>query len=225
MAYIWENDTPDCTYRVSQNGISPYMEVWEGETGIIPVNIFYRLFDLLLPKDVADTAEKVDSLLQQYETDGRYQELADIWMHFIARLDRTKGIGLQEMLSAIKRQEIEKGWYGAQVREQFSRLSSTDASILLRYLAKYDLVRQRETMFDAVLFTLFPEVRFYYEHSTGILHIYLGAEKDAYHTNLYGLCQILFQDMGIHTEVMWKGEHFGIIGVEETMSVGQTALI
>lgn len=238
MAYIWTNYSPERRYALSGRHISPYMEVWDSGMDPIPVNIFYRLHSLLLPegsfRDKAAREYEVSELLLNYMGEGadqRYPEIANVVIHYIAQLDRLRGLRLEEVVDALLEEDIRGGVYGDWARDTFQDVFQADGldqeyrRAFLRCLTKYTLGIQRENVFDTALYALFSDTRLYFEKSTETLHIYLGDEHTPKAEKRYRLCEFFFQDLLLCTSVMWKGGHFGVIGWDESMVLDRTALI
>lgn len=224
MSYIWNNYSWENKFKVSFYEISPYLEVFSRTDNFVYVNIFYRIYELLMPKAVLYNEELINKQLERYTDNERFSDIANLLMHFIAQTDQLKGIRLQEIMERISRKEIGQGRYGDDTKERFNSLQERDKDIILRYLAKYNLGSQRETVFDGVLNALFSKVRLYYEHSTEIIYVYIEEDNHEYNIKLYKLCEYFFKDFGIKTEVMWKQEHFGVIGIEDSMIIDEITL-
>lgn len=224
MSYIWNDYSWENQFRVSQDRVSPYMEVWDREGPLVFVNIFYRIYEFLMPRELFDCAEDVNRQMELYIRDERYKDMANLIMHYLARMDGLKGLRLSDIMERICEREMEAGRYGEKARAEFAGLDQREREIILRYLAKYNLDVQRETVFDGVLRALFHELRLYYENSTDTVYVYIGDEKSQYHSRVFELCRYLFMDVGIKAEVMWKGEHFGVLGVDDSMIIGKTAI-
>lgn len=225
MAYIWSDYDPKIKYRIDFGRISPYLEVWEREGNTVYVNVFYRLCEFLFPQEVAGDRKRFAELMERYEEDPRWQEIANLLMHWIAQADRQKGLSLQELVMWRVQEDILAGRYGDWLKEQFFGITEGQKDILLWYLAEYSQKRQRVVVYGSVLHRIFHTVRLYYEKSTGIVHLYIGQEQNEENAKLLAIIDYLFRDREIKVQVMWRGEHFGVIGVDETMRIGITALI
>lgn len=225
MAYIWNNYSKDKEYKVATSGISPYMEVWNPDDKIVLVNIFYRLCEILLPFSGKDAENKINRLLGLYEEEGRYIDFVNIILHYIAQMDLIKGITVQDLLSFEIYGEIINGYYGQHIKECFGKVRHKDRVVITRYIAKYDTGKQKEIQFDALLKAVFGRVVLYYDKPLDILYIYIDAEKNGYNQNLYNLSEYFLKDIDVKTEVLWKGGHFGIIGIDNTMEIDKLSLI
>lgn len=226
MAYVWKNYSTQKKFKITSTSISPYIEVWDAEQDIIFVNIYLRLYDILVPfEDNQSAEEKVNTLLELYEEDKRYQDIVNILIHSIAQQDLCKGLTFQDVVAHILYKRIYNEWYGKEIRDKFNSLKEDHKRIIVRYLAKYEISHEREIQLDAVTKAIFKEINIYFEKSTGILHFYINEEKNSYNTKLFELICYFFKDIDVKVEVLWKYEHFGIIDVDETMCIGEIALI
>lgn len=238
MAYIWTDYSPAKTYRISTTGVSPYLEVWDARGDEVPVNLFYRLFPLLLPMEAFPDEASLRRQLRLYSGEtaedgerGRYPDIANLLLHWLAQLDRLRGMRLEEAVDGLLEEEILCGAYGGEAADTF-RAAFGDGEpdgrsrrAFLRCLTESLLGAQRETAFDVALYALFPDTRLYYERSTDTVHIYLGEARSEKADARYRLCDFFFRDLLLRVQVMWKGEHFGVVGWDCTMAADQTALI
>lgn len=225
MAYIWQNYSDNKKYRIATESISPYVEVWENSGDTVLVNVFYRLYDCLFPEQYGSEIELFNDLFEKYLNTPKYSELANILMHFLARLDLQHGWDCFDILSCIEKERIDNGVYGCQIKDIFNRIrDNSSKNKLLRYLAKYDFEEQRETVWDAAMYAIFKNVEFYYEKSTSIVHICLSVEKNEQNELLYYICELLFKDLYLKVCVHWN-EKIAIIGNDDFMKIGSISYI
>lgn len=90
MSYIWNDYSWKNNFKVSLYGISPYLEVFDKIETTVYVNIFFRIYDLLMPKTVLCDEQSVNRQLELYTSNGRYSDIANLMMHFIARTDQLR---------------------------------------------------------------------------------------------------------------------------------------
>lgn len=222
MAYIWQEYSKSNRFVISFEKISPYMEVWDlNDKNNISVNPFYRIGEMLFPDE--DT-ENIIGLSEKYESDKNYTDIVNLIIHEIAQIDRIKGIDLRLIYSFIERKFILDGKYGKECAALFKSIPKDKQEILLRYLSKYDMSNQRENVFDSALNALFEGVKIYFEHSTGIVHIFINERKTEESLKLYSLASVLFKDVNVNDEVTWS-DHFGIIGFDEVMIQDEIQII
>ena len=223
MSYIWQEYSKQNRFKVTFEKISPYLEVWDmNDKNNISVNPLIRINETLFPD--LDTEQMID-LSKKYESEENYIEIVNLIIHEIAQIDRIKGIDLLYIWGAFERKTIEEGIYGIECASLFNAISNKKKQdILLRYLAKYDMSKQRENMFDSALNALFNGVKMYYERSTDHVHIYIDEPKNDDNENLYSLVSLLFKDINIKDEVTWNN-HFGIIGFDAVMIQDEIQII
>ena len=239
MTYIWANYSEKKRFQIASSGISPYLEVWDSQSNPVLVNIRFGLDEILL--DEADFPQSLQpdqdggsferpQLGRRYEEDERYKDFANIFIHYIAQNQLRRGFTLQNLAAFKIGSEIEKGLFGENIKNNFSNLKFRDQLILTRYIALYDLRKQREIQFDAALAALFDDVKMYYDNQTEKLFVFVDKESNDYNKNLFGLVCYFLKDVEVEVEVLWKGEMFGIIGLDdefvfETIIIDKTALI
>lgn len=222
MAYIWQEYSKNNRFVISFEGISPYMEVWDfNDKNNISVNPFCRIGEILFPDE---DAEKIIELSGKYENDKNFTDIVNLIIHEIAQTDRIKGIDLMFIYSHIEKKFIMDGKYGKECTALFNSIPKNKQDILLRYLAKYDMSNQRENVFDSALNALFEGVKMYFEHSTGVVHIFINEKKTEENLKVYSLVSILFKDVNVNDEVTWRN-HFGIIGFDNVMIQDEIQLI
>ncbi len=223
MAYVWQEYHKQNRYNINLEKTSPYMEVWDtGDKENISVNPFFRISELIFPYS---DPEKICELYQKYKSEGNYEDILNLIIHEIAQTDRLYGADLFFFFGEIEKRRILKGQYGCECMELFNGISDPDKQeVILRYLVKYDLRYQKETVFDAALNALFSGVRMYYENSTGHVHIFIGEKKTEENLRVYALASLLFKDIFVEDEVTWNC-HFGIIGFDDTMITDNIQII
>ena len=239
MTYIWANYSEKKRFQIASSGISPYFEVWDSQSNPVRVNIRFGLDEILL--DEADYPQSLqpdqdgDSfehprLGQKYEEDERYKDFANIFIHYIAQNQLRRGFTLQNLAAFKIGSEIEKELFGEKIKDNFSKLEFRDQLILSRYIALYDIRKQREIQLYAALSALFTDVKKHYDNQTEKLFVFIDKEKSDYNRDLFDLVCYFLKDIEVEVEVLWKGEMFGIIGLDEergfkTIIIDKTALI
>ena len=223
MSYVWQEYSKQNRYKVTYEKISPYMEVWDmNDKNNISVNPLVRINEMLFP-DL--DPEQMIELAKKYENEENYIDIADLIIHEIAQVDRLKGIDLLFIWSEIERNNIVNEKYGIKCTALFNAISDKKKKdVLLRYLAKYDMSKQRENMFDSALNALFNGVKMYYEYSTANVHVFINEPKTDENEDLYSLVSLLFKDVNVKDEVTWD-KHFGIIGFDAVMLQDEIQII
>lgn len=225
MAYIWEFYNENKKFIVSDKNICPYLEVFSTDGDVEYVNIFKRFSKLFLPKRIIQDEKDYIEILNKYINDSKYIELANLAMHYLAQLDRVKALSSIDLISYNIFQDINKNVYGEKLKNDFLSLSRNKQKIILNLLAKYNENDQTETVYDEVLYRCFSKVRIYYEKPTNKVHIYIGEEETKNNKILLKVINYLFLDIGVNIRVMWKNNHFGIIGIDESMMINKISLI
>lgn len=205
--YIWSEYSKNTDYKVSFGKISPYMEMLFKEGNHAYVNIDFRFSDIFFPEA---NIEGQEGLFREYVEDDNYKDFANLMLHYLAKLDLMRGLTLVNVVANIELKAIEKGKYGEVLRDNFAELNSNHQNILTRYLAEYDLNKQKESYLNQAIFNSFKGVKIYYENYTQITHFFIEEDNTDYNLNLLEIIKSLFKPIYIKIEIMWN-KHFGII--------------
>ena len=223
MGHIWNEYKDDKYYYIS--ALSPYLETWDNSTDSIGVNIDIRLDKIIFPHSFIGDNDKINDLLMLFDSDDRYKDVFNLVCHFIAQIDMLQGLTSEFLIQEIIKHNIYKGRYGDKSRNIFNKLEKRDADNLCRYIAKYELKESREIQLDAAIKCLFNDVQIYREKSTEKTHVCINSNGTKYNRELFELICYFLKDVGTEVEAYWIGEHFGIIGIDETMQVDSIALL
>lgn len=222
MNYIWKNYEKAQRFSVSTD-ISSYEECqWGGENAVL-VNLHSRLSRILLPKSyVKEVGEEM--LWEQYLSDPRYEDIANLLLHYQANLDMRIGFSPLDYLCYLEEESILEGRYGKLFQDRFTGLTQKDRDILLPFMAVYNQKRQKEVIFTEVLETIFEGIAFRNEEDTGIFHIHIPVQKTEYFALLFQCICDLFVPITVVLSVVWAGQCVGFIGMEETMVIGHLSI-
>lgn len=228
MNYIW-----DLLIRAQQSGIdkrdiqfacassfSPYMElslttlnsrIIEPNVEINPFYRFHEIFGELCDHSCADDEEL-------------HEVLFDIVVHFLAELDLMQGMNKREFYIRFIIADLEKGVFGSRVMKKFALFSSTEKEAIGHNLLRlYETGEAVYLLKDLVRKLLCNTILYAKSGRENELLFYLGQERDAAVQSKIELLQELFLPFWYTVELIWD-DHVGIIGVEETMRLGETAL-
>ncbi len=219
---IWYDYNKNRQYRLGDSSkVSPGLEAAFFEDDVVYVNVNKRLSDVFEPREVV---EEDIAVLKMYQDEPKYQELFDVITHYIAMLDRVSGFSMIDGVAEIEQCAIESGRYGEFVKKEFAKLENSHRYIFLNYLARYDMAHQKNMLLYLILDEVFGDISVYHEVCTNIVHVYLPVEKSEYNQSFYNLITYVFQHIDTSLEVMWEGEHFGIVGKDENMIIGEIAI-
>lgn len=226
MNYAWEAVLMAEKEKRGRNGLrfveasiaSPYMEVSVADLNLecpeddrVEINPFYRLGDVfgqLFDKDVEEL--------------GKTREIFfDVCMHYIVQLDLREGLSKEDYYCSLIGEDIEKGRYGIAARENFGLFHKKERKEILRtYLS---LLRTGDYTggFRQIVNRLYPHAIIYENNERAYeLLVYLGegeTEKERARAQFLKEMFLPIQEI----VYFFYENHFGIIGVEETMVVGE----
>ncbi|MBC2580540.1 iron-dependent peroxidase [Clostridium sp. DJ247] len=228
MNYIW-----DLIIKAQQCGIpkeklkffpakvsSPYMELSNKYINShiveenIEINANYRFYEIF--KDLFDVNN--NEYLELRET------LFDIMMHFLADIDLTQGMNKKEYYMNFILEDIKNNVFGSAIQENIKLFSFKEKNILI-----YNLLRLYTT--GETLYLLKDTIRKLFRNSiiytnceeTEELLFYMGEEETEEKLAKLAFIKELFLPIKYNTEIYWKN-HFGVIGVEQTMKIDNIAI-
>lgn len=200
---------------------SPYTEssfellnTSEIESGEIEVNPLYRfagqLGALFLPE--AEGYEEVRAAF------------LDVLMHYIAVWDLRSGCDKKELSALCILREIEEGVYYGFVRETLLSCPPAKAKRILFYLLDLYSCKDYITAFKRALKELFPGANMYLsnENNRKVI-LFAGTEESVEDKKRMDMLCSLFLPLSYQVDIFWK-DHFGVIGVDESMRVGSLAM-
>lgn len=212
MAYIWENYTADKVF-VSGKKVCPYMEIFHNSvnrTEVNPLLRFSELFELLHSEELDATIDGLD-------------DSDNILFHYLAQLDKCKGMNYRQRIIESLREEMDAGYFGDREKVLWSELSLYDKNTVLYVLADR-LLCDRDCFFMEAIKRLFELSSLCYEEKTDTYYLYLGVLKSVYNLNKFELIKSLFWPVKKKIVPVWTA-HYGIIGVIDTMRIGAIQII
>ncbi|AMA73485.1 MULTISPECIES: hypothetical protein [Aneurinibacillus] len=228
MNYIW-----DLIIKAEQSGIekqyirfvpakvySPYMELSNEliNTRVIEqkveINPYYRFYDIF--RDLFDANNNDDIELRD--------TLFDIIIHFLADIDLIQGMNKREYYIKFVLRDIERGLLGNSVREKIRRFNREEREVLAHNILRLYETGEALYLFRDTMRKIFKSCIIYANcEEKDELLIYIGQEENETTQAKLELIQEIFLPVRFHTEIYWKN-HFGIIGVAETMRMDNIAL-
>ena len=178
------------------------------ENSIVEVNPLYRfaneLGEVFLP-DVKGYEEVREIFL-------------DVIMHYVAVWDLRSGGDKKELRAMYILKEIEEGRFLKSIRKTLLSLGFEKSKRIIFCLLDYI------TIFRKALRELYPKANLYI-HSENLrkFTIFTGVDKTKEEVERMEMLEKLFLPISYETDVFWK-YHFGIIGVDESMKIGKTAI-
>jgi len=228
MNYIWELivrakneniDLKEISFKLA-NRYSPYMELSNQDINSkqveaeAEINPYYRFFDIFK-----------ELFMPDYDD---YQELRgvflDIVVHFLTTIDLKQGMYKQEYYKKIIYHEIKGGYFGQVVEEGIDYFTNQEKSLLLDNIYRFYNTGNHIYHLKDTIKKLFKDSIIYVNcYEINEVLIYIGQVKNQ--TNLMKLKVIkeLFLPVNFKITTYWE-KHFGIIGVVETMTIGEISI-
>jgi hypothetical protein len=175
------------------------------------VNPYYRygnVFGALLGESMDAHAELRDVLF-------------DIFAHCLTKFDLREGLRRDEYYAGFLKEDIEAGVCGEENAERLRRFSGRKLRFVLSGLLSLYRTGTSMPMFAGLLRAIYPRAIVYLDvRDVRELLIYAGEKKTPeLEAQLTLLCD-LFVPADYDTKLFWD-RHFGLIGVDETMEIGQ----
>ena len=120
-------------------------------------------------------------------------------------------------------EEIERGFFGVKVQENFSAITQAEQNLILRALRLQEKFQGRRLMFRLAVQSLFPKARIYY--NAGKWLMYLPEKKSDLIDKKIELIKILFMDFSNAEIEIYFEKSFGVFGRPETMLLDNLVLI
>lgn len=230
MNYLWEVMVQAKSEAISADQIrfmiprvfSAYMEVSNvfvnqqslgGEAGI-EVNPYYRFYNIF--KDLCQPDYNQGEELRS--------GLFHILMHQLAENDVLSGMTREEYHKALLLQDILEGGSGRLAQSAITLFSIDEQQVILSGILRQYLTGCSIDLFREMMMALIPEHIVYHNNEkTSEVLIYIGRKKTEILDKKLQFLIAGFLDLSGVVDIYYE-YHFGIIGVEETMCIGEIAL-
>ena len=148
----------------------------------------------------------------------------DIIFHYIAVWDLRSGGDKKELRAMYILKEIEEGRFLKSIRKTLFSLGFEKSKRIIFCLLDLYKCKDYITIFRKALRELYPKANLYI-HSENLrkFTIFTGVDKTKEEVERMEMLEKLFLPISYETDVFWK-YHFGIIGVDESMKIGKTAI-
>jgi len=148
----------------------------------------------------------------------------DVMMHYIAVWDLRSGADKKELRAMYILKEIESGAFLKRFRETLFHLGFEKAKRIIFCLLDLYSCGDYITIFKKALRELYPNSNLYI-HSEDVkkLILFIGVDKTKKDIETIEMLKDMFLSLSYEMDVFWK-HHFGVIGVGESMRIGEIAI-
>lgn len=229
MNYAWEavlmaekeGGNRDELRFVEASVASPYIEVSAVDLNVecpegneVEINPLYRLGDVfgrLFDRDVEELKKTREIFF-------------DVCMHYIVQLDLREGLSKEDYYYGLAEEDMESGRYGETARSRFGLFSGKERKRILRGYLRLLKTGNYRGEFRRMMAGLYPHVFIYENKETAYeLFVYLGKEETEKERERAEFLKEMFLPVQENVHFFYEN-HFGIIGVDETMVVGEMAI-
>lgn len=204
---------------------SPYIETafsclnqQEVLPGEIEVNVLWRfthIFQELLHEKNMDTEEK--QILCKY--------MIDTFLHLLSEIDLRHGLTKEEYYARLMLRELLGGNFGKLIADKVGQLQHSYQLAFSRVLVELYRVGSSIMTFCYAVKQIFPSCMIYQnKNDYREIFVYIGREEDKDGSICVELLIKTFLSGEINCRVFWK-DHFGILGVDNTMIMDRIALV
>lgn len=206
---------------VLSEGISPYMEINEDNINYfnedieVEINPFYRFNKIL--SSIIDVNIKKD-----YEEIRR--KVFNVMLHILSKIDLLEGMNKRVIVNRKIVKEFEKGKFGEEIEELIKYFTETEKINVAGLV--YDLYKFSDSMyiFEEALKNIFKDFIIYNDKiSKDKLIIFINSTGNTKNKNRFRLLRKLFLPIGLKVRVYWEN-HFGVIGVKETLRINNMSV-
>jgi hypothetical protein len=228
MNYIW-----DLVINARQAGVpmekltfipariySPYMELSNEHLNFkaiepkVELNPYYRFYEIF--KDLFDINNEEDRELRDV--------LFDVAIHFLIRIDLRQGMNRTEYYLRFILRELAGGSFGPLVRERFGFFNESEQYIVAENIYRLLLTGAMLTLLKNTIRRIFKNATIYANYETANeLLFFIPCEKSELNVGKLELITELFLPLQFITLIYWQ-DHFGVIGMDETMHIDHIAM-
>lgn len=231
--YIWypltnfvEIPSNDFKFSVAEI-FSPYIELNLDAMNEVKSNLESQKNNILEVNPFIRFGEIFYELLNpdKYKFDKKLREsVFNILIHFLGELDLYLGQNKKDIIIKEMVKNIEKGAFGEKIKEDFKIFREYEKVIIADGLyCMYNYLDMLES-FKKVFKYIFPDSIIYdrLTSETNIV-IYLNYKNNKINQLKVNFIKEMFLPLGLEIDLFWE-KHFGVIGVDITMRIGEIAI-
>lgn len=228
MNYVWDIvvkarqlEIPEKTikFEVAQS-YSPYMELSNVNINFteveeaVELNPYFRFYEIF--KDMFNINNEEDVEFRE--------KLFDVTMHFLTEIDTMQGMNKKEYYTRFLLDDIKRGILGDEIRDKLSLFSVNEKNIIAANIIRLYITGEMLYLLKDTIRKIFKNSTIYANYETkDELLFYIPFKKNDKNVAKMELIKEIFLPIKFHTETYWN-DHFGIIGVEDTMKIDGIAL-
>jgi len=221
MKYIWElvvraksrEIDPTTITFTSAKSFSPYLELSFEDLNdnslpeVIEMNPYYRFLGVF--KDYFDP---------DYEGDNEIRyELFNLIVHYLAELDTYMGMTRREYEIVLTIDDVERGLYGAEVKENFHLFDLLERKVVAENLLRLFTLNEGVYLFQDTVRKLYKRAMVYGNLTDrDVLLVHLLVEESKVHVKRIKVLEDLFLPYHYEVEIYWI-QLFGIVGIDGAM--------
>ncbi|HYH05099.1 MAG TPA: iron-dependent peroxidase [Bacillota bacterium] len=228
MNYIW-----DLVIRAHHAGVpkekitfalaktySPYMELSNENLNFrqveprVEINPYYRFYEIF--KDLFNINNHEDVELRN--------TLLDIAIHFLTDINLIQGMNKTEYYQRFIQSEIQRGLLGPEIQAKFGLLTEAEQIVVTENYYRLLITGEMLYLLKDTVRQIFKSSTIYVNYeTTNELLFFIACEKSDLNEEKLALIKELFLPLKFSTLTYWK-DHFGVIGMDETMKIDNIAL-
>ena len=188
----------------------------EGSTGetVIGVNAYYRFYSIF--KDMF--------LPDRKEFPALRDSLANLILHMLAQNDMLSGMTKDDFYRKMLAREVVQGGFGETARDVFLDMDREEQEVLLGgWLRSFRVGSALPIFLDMVHGLVDDSIVYCNNDDREEILVYTPLKKERKLERRMAFLVDTFLDIKYHVEIFYE-HHFGIIGIEETMRIGETAI-
>ena len=230
MNYLWEIMLQAKEQKIAAEKInfkaarkySPYMELSEEflnvvsmeEPYTVEINPYYRfqqIFKDMFHPDVQDYPSFRKGLFQ-------------LLIHQLSENDLKMGMTREEYYKKLLGKAVAEGIYGREAAEEFALFEQKEQEILLQGMLILYRAGESIALFRQVICALIPNCIVYNSNDEPCeILLYIGKKESESLKRKTSFIINQFAGIRYHIDIYYE-YHFGIIGIEETMEIGEIAI-
>ena len=201
-------------FELNDINLNDFINIEKKEKILVEVNPFLRftgIFELLLDPNFQDDIEIKNALF-------------NIFMHINNYIDLQDGLNKKIVISRDIINEIEEGYHGENEKILFQEFSLEEKLFIAENIYELYTFEENLEVFRKVIKYMFRDSLLYDNiYSETKIVIYINYLKNSKNLNKFKFIRKVFLPLDIDTKVFWKN-HFGIVGINETMKIGEIAI-